>query len=298
MTEPQTPPDRPERGARLTPYELVFTEGEFESRIFPRIGEEAAEQKVDTLQPELFDFLTTAADVVRQVTPEDAPPEALDQYRSLLYHAYNFWKSGKRLYVVEPATARYLVEAAPALSDWSFTMSSDAAYLQLPANLFWSSVSPDTPPEPVDGFFVTVSEGSDALEKSFESLEILVILGIRRSRAGFSVIPVSTGLGDEVAEAWDAEERPEGDFANALPGGEIAGLYSMLTTSEVLKLVGRILWYVDSFPAALVDVAAVEPRDEEDEAPLSHLAHRRVTLQHDEQPDDSGHVADEGSEGS
>jgi hypothetical protein len=264
--------------ARLTPYELVFTEGDFESRVFPKIRSEAEAQAVDASRRERFDFLSTAGDVVREVTPPDAPPDALEQYRALLFHAYHFWAEGKRLYALDQAVARYLVETAPNLDGWEFAMPGSSVYLQLPSNLFWSSISPDTPPEPVDGFFVTVSEVPDPLGSPAEILEVLLVLGIRRSRAGFSVIPLVTETGEGIAEAWDTEGRPEGDFANMLPGGEMAGLYSMLTTGEVLKLVGRAFWYIDAFPDGLVEVPALEDMAAEEEAPTSYLGHTRVTL--------------------
>lgn len=77
-----------------------------------------------------------------------------------------------------------------------------------------------------------------------------MVLGIRRDRPGFSIIPVSAGAGEGVAAAWLASPgRDEGrDFENVLPGGEIQGLYSILTSSEVLKLIARAAWYIDSYP--------------------------------------------------
>ncbi|MQA90757.1 MAG: hypothetical protein GEU90_11040 [Gemmatimonas sp.] len=267
-------PDR----ARLTPYELVFTAGDFEARIFPRIRSEAEAERIDPSLRERFDFLSTAADVVREVTPEDAPPDALDQYRALLFHAFRFWESGKRLYTLDSATARYLVEAAPNLDGWKFAIPGSSVYLQLPANLFWSSISPEAPPEPVDGVFVTLSDGTDSLGGLAHLLEVLLVLGIRRSRAGFSVIPLVSETGEGISEAWDAEGRPEGDFANALPGGDMAGLYSMLTAAEVLKLIGRAFWYIETFPEGLVGTPALAERAEGEEAPTSQLSHVRVTL--------------------
>jgi hypothetical protein len=48
---------------------------------------------------------------------------------------------------------------------------------------------------------------------------------------------------------WAEPGRDEGrDFENVLPGGEMAGLYSILTTAEALKLVARLLWYVEATP--------------------------------------------------
>ncbi|HET7274447.1 MAG TPA: hypothetical protein VFI91_04680 [Longimicrobiaceae bacterium] len=244
--------------ARLTPYELVFGEGSFEATVFPQIQEEAELRKVDPLVPLRFDFLSRSGDAVREVVPVDAPPEALEQYRRLLYHAFNFWRSGKPVYVLDSAVARYLVEAAPTLADWRLTAPNPSTYLQLPANLFWGSISPDSTPEPVDGFFATAKVTDDPLGSSYCRIEILMVLGMRRDRAGFSVIPFSTEAGPGIADDWsEAPGRDDGDdFENTLPGGEMSGLYSILTTAEALKLVARSLWYIDSFPDDVSRAAA------------------------------------------
>lgn len=263
---------------RLTPYELVFTEGDFEAETFPQIRAETGDGEIETLRRDRFDFIRTAGKVVREVTPADAPPDALEQYRAILFHAFHFWAAGRQLYVLESAAARYLVEAAPPLTEWEFEIPSRSLYLQLPANLFWSSISPDTPPEPVDGFFVTCTTGIDPIGEPYNHLDVLVVLGIRRGRAGFSVIPVTTEIGSGIPDPWGAEERTDGDFKNVLPGGELSGLYSILTTGEVLKLVGRSLWYIGSFADSLVAVDAPEPREDQREPPPSHLDHVRVTL--------------------
>jgi hypothetical protein len=265
--------------ARLTPYELVFTEGDFESRIFPRIQDEALAEGVAALRRETFDFLSTVGELVREVTPEDAPAEALEQYRAMLYHAFHFWSAGRKLFALETPVARYLVEAAPRLESWSFRLPSESVYLQLPANLFWSSISPESTPEPVDGFFVTLGQSVDLAGQEIGKLEILVVLGIHRSRAGFSVIPLDTPIGSGIEQSWAEEEgRQGGDFENVLPGGEISGLYSILTAGEVLKLVARAFWYIEQFPETLLDVQAPEPREGDADPPSTHFGYVRVTL--------------------
>ncbi len=264
--------------ARSTPYELVFTGGDFESTIFPGIRDEAAAMGVDPTEPERFAFLTRAADTIRQVTPDDAPPEALEQYRALLFHAYHFWRAGRMLYTFEPSAARFLVEAPPRLEGWSFTSPAPAVYVQLPANLFWSSIAPEVPPEPVDGFFLKIGVDQDAEGRSAARLEVLLVLGIRRARAGFSVIPLSAELTGGAPAAWGAGDRAGGDFSNTLPGGEIEGLYSMLTTDEVLKLVARCAWYIDHFPESIEEVPAAAADREGDEAPGTSLRYFRVGL--------------------
>jgi hypothetical protein len=274
--------------ARLTPYELVFIEGDFESRVFPRILEEAEEQGIPALHPERFGFLSTAADVVRNLTPEDAAPEALEQYRALVFHAFHFWCADKPLYVLDPDAARHLVVATAPTGDRSFLVPGGVAYLQLPPQLFWASISAELTPEPVDGFFVTESTGFDALGRPFQHLEILMVLGIRRARAGFSVIPVQADLAENLDDVWDEEGRPGGDFANVLPGGELSGLYSILTAGEVLKLVGRAFWYVARHPERLVEVLAEEPRARDADPPPTHLGYTRVTLDEPAPPAGAG----------
>ena len=232
---------------RRTPYDLVFGDGEIEAAVFPRIRAEAAQRGVDTRRPDRFSFLTIVGDAIRAVVPDELDADALDQYRALFLHGYNFWSYGRRLYTVEPAVARYLVEAAPRMEGWVPILPHPSLYLQLPANLFWGSISPQSPPEAVDGFFVTQAEEGGRLEA-------LAVLGMRRDRAGFSVIPFGAEAAPETAGEWlTAPGRASGrEFENVLPGGELSGLYSILTTTEALKLVGRILWYLETSPEAVI----------------------------------------------
>lgn len=279
--QPQPISGRSGEPGRRTPYELVFGE-EFEARTFPDITREASERGIEPRDAERFGFLSLAADAVRAFVPPEAPPEALEQYRSLIYHAFNFWRYGKRVYLLDPPLARYLVEGGPSLDEWELELPYPSIYLQLPRNLFWGSISPESTPEPVDGFFVTATDGSDALGKPYRRLDVLVVLGIRRDRAGFSVIPFSTEAGPGIARAWASAEGRDGgrDFDNILPGGEIQGLYSILTSTEVLKLLARALWYALSFPADVELEAAVEPRadDGPDSPPRTRLPYHHVRL--------------------
>lgn len=266
--------------ARATPYELAFMEGDFESRVFPAIEQEARGRNEDPARRERFVFLATGGDAIRDIIPPEAPAETLEEYRALFYHAFNFWRGGRRLYVVDPPVARYLVEAAPRLGDWQFSMPHPALYVQLPPNLFWASIGTDVPPEPVDGFFVTFAADRDALGVPFGDVQVLMVLGIRRDRPGFSVIPFDTEVGPGIPPPWEGEPgRDDGpDFASALPGGDMAGLYSILTTAEALKLVARILWYVDTHPEDVVTEPASERRDEHrpGSVPRSRISFHRV----------------------
>lgn len=267
--------------ARLTPYELAFLEGDFETRVFPLVHDEAEARGEDPARRERFAFLAAGGEAIREIIPPEAPPEMLDEYRALFYHAFNFWRFGRRLYALEPAVARYLVEGAPTLADWELAAPYDSLYIQLPPNLFWASIGTDVPPEPVDGFFVTLAREMDPLGLPFVDLQVVMVLGIHRSRAGFSVVAFDTEAGQGIAPVWAEAGRDQGrDFENVLPGGEIAGLYSILTTSEALKLVARVLWYVQTHGEDVAPAPAAERRGEErpGSVPLSRLEHHRVRL--------------------
>lgn len=285
MTEPDTgepPRARLDGGPFLTPYEMAFGEAGFEARVFPRIQAEADDYGEDPTLRERFGFLTLASDAAREMVPPEASVEALEEYRALLYHAFNFWRFGRRMYVLDAAVARYLVEAAPALAGWELGLPLPSVYVRLPPNLFWASISTDVPPEPVDGFFATVADGTDPLGAPFQELQVLMVLGLRRARAGFSVIPFATETGPGIPATWAEAPGREGakDFANILPGGEMAGLYSILTTTEALKLLARALWYVETHPGDVEPFAAPERRGEDrpGQVPLSRLPFHRVCL--------------------
>jgi hypothetical protein len=267
--------------ARLTPYELAFLEGDFESRVFPLIQDEAEARREDPARLDRFVYLAAGGEAIRDIIPPEAPPEMLEEYRALFYHAFNFWRFGRRLYVLEPPVARYLVEAAPRLEDWEFSAPYDNLYIQLPPNLFWASINTDVPPEPVDGFFVTVARDRDPLGVPFMDVQVVMVLGIHRLRAGFSVIAFDTEAGQGIPPVWAEAGREQGsDFENVLPGGDIAGLYSILTTSEALKLVARVLWYVQNHAEDVTGAPAAERRnwDRPGSVPLSRLQYHRVRL--------------------
>ncbi|HEX8360034.1 MAG TPA: hypothetical protein VF613_08005 [Longimicrobium sp.] len=269
-------------GPLLTPYELVFAQAGFEERVFPDIMAEADAQSEDPARRDRFGFLSVAAEALRQVVPADATAAQLEEYRLLVYHGFSFWRFGRRLYTLDAATARYLVEAAPRMSGWELRLPYPCVYVQLPPRLFWATISVDAPPEPVDGFFAVQSAGIDPLGPGFSDLQVLMVLGVRRDRAGFSVIPFDTEVGPGIPADWAEAPGREGgrDFENILPGGDMAGLYSILTNTEALKLLARALWYIDTQSGEIPTETAPERRTEDRQGsiPFSRLPFQRVRL--------------------
>ena len=242
--------------ARRTPYEIVFAES-IDDRLFPPIAEEAEARGLPVHDPERFLFLSSVGQLLRRIAGEEVAPgeaapeepgEELRQHGRLLYHAFHFWRSGKSLFTADEALCRHLVDDVTAVGDWEMRAIHPAGYLQLPRNLFWAAPAPGLPPEPADGLFWTMTE---ARADEPATLQVLVALGVRPDRAGFSIVPAEGTLDDE--RHWaEARGRPEGnDFESTLPGGELDRLYSIETAAEVLKLVSRFFWHVSAYPETL-----------------------------------------------
>ena len=108
--------------------------------------------------------------------------------------------------------------------------------MQLPRNLFWARPDPAGAAEPLDGFFWTLGSRFD----------VLLALGVRPRRPGFTAIPVGVALDTPGAGDWaDRKARAEGDdFANILPGGELNGLLGVTTPGEALRLAALCLRHV------------------------------------------------------
>lgn len=263
--------------ARLTPYELAFADTSFEAEGFPAIREEAEARGVDDSTPESFLLLAATGRLLREL---DATGAALEPVGMLLFHSYHFWRDGKRLYVVEPELARALPRMTVAADALEFGPPGPAGYVQLPRNLYWARVDEATAPEPVDGFFWTM-KGAAAGSGSTARVDVLLALGLRLGRPGFSVIPVGEPLHGRSLVTWaSAKARPEGeDFANVLPGGELGGLFAVTTAAEALKLFALVAWHVARHPESVSDVVAPTspaPAPSLRALPPSGLPYRRI----------------------
>lgn len=258
MSEPNDRPD-PTRPARLTPYELVFEVPVIEEQYFPAIREEIQATGADADVPDRFVMLTTAGRLVHELIPdavsEEEAGERAREMGHLLFHAYQFWRFGKPVFELDEALARRLASDPPMVGAWELTPPEPAGYLQLPRNLFWSRVSDDTPPEPVDGLFWSLIGREDPKVPPYERVDVLLVLGLRPGRPGFGVIDVAGDLPGFAPGHWaDVVGRPEGeDFANILPGGELDALHALTLPAEVLRLLSLVFWQVAVDPRAVVE---------------------------------------------
>lgn len=260
---------------RVTPYELLLPEGEFGDKWFPRIQAESEERGVPINDPQAFALLAEVGAVLRMIRGEEEDPQSIHQTGILLFHAYHFWKEGLPFFLLRTEAARYLVNTGPTAGSWEAALPGPAGYLQLPQHLFWVG-GEEGVAESVDGFFWSAPDN--------ENLSVLIIMGLRKDRPGYAVVPLPTLPLSAAGEWAGTKVRTDGvDFKSSLPGAEQDHLYSIEAGAEAVKLAMRLFWYLDSFPGSVTG-AGEKPSEALDEAGAdgprpSELLARRVVLQ-------------------
>jgi hypothetical protein len=235
-----TPTPSPGRG-RTDPYHLVFGARSLDDTLFPPIAGEAKARDAPLDDPERFLFLTSVGRLLQAIAgdPAEGGPgsgEALRQHGRLLYHAFHFWREGKKVLELEEAEVRRVLDKDHAPGDASagsiLATPAPAGYARLPRNLIWAAADQGLQPEPADGFFWVHRrpEGEPA------EIFVLAPLGVRHDRPGFTVV-TAEGVAQDGRGWAHVQGRPGGvDFATTLPGGELDRLYSIETPTELLKL--------------------------------------------------------------
>lgn len=261
----------PAVGARITPFEIGLPDPRFRENTFAAIREEANARGYDLSDPGAFILLGEVGRAVREIQGDERGGEALQRYGAFLFQAYHFHAAGEVLYVLDEDAARHLVRERFEGSSWAGELPSEAGYLQLPRNLFWSEPAEDEPAEPIDGLSWARSAG--------DTLSLLVAMGIRRGRPGLSLaeLPPATLAG---ARTWPTTSvRLEGsDFEGLLPGSDLEELYSVVAMGEALKLLARAFAYIVESPH-VVDLATESGGSEEEAVEVgspSRLSSRRI----------------------
>jgi hypothetical protein len=202
---------------------------------------------------------------LKQMLPDGAEAGAVEQTAELLWQGYRFWDAGRRLYVVSDEVLQRLVAANAQVGHWRFA-APPACYVQLPAPRLWARVAAEAPFEPVDGFFVAAR----TLSGTVHELRILAVLGLRRERPGVSLVAHRAVLDDgELAAHADSPWRDgAAPFANAIPGGERMGYYTLVTASELEALAIRVLHHLDTHSREL---GAAPGTGRDNETRLAHV---------------------------
>ena len=207
--------------SRLHPFDLAF--GPVAEEWF---GEIRADGGREARDPGAFAKLPAVERIMAEMQPEGGPaePEASEEYLRLLYVAYHFWEQGRETVTV-PDKVLEISNTQHA------TPNTEVAwYFVLARNRFWAQVNPTEPHEPVDGFFL--------VSTSRKEYVLLVILGLREERQGFSQISLIVTT-PEMERAVPVRLPP---LAPVMPGGEAAGFRSIVSADDLLYLVRLALF--------------------------------------------------------
>jgi hypothetical protein len=204
---------------RPTPFDLVFANTA--ETVFPRIRAALERGGHDPADRDAFLMVPEVVSLLHDLRPEEGLGEGMDQLVALVHHAFLLWDAGA---LTLPLSAERLIALldAPTPNSPSPAEPPRAYYAQLHDRQVWARVVDDLPAEPMDGCFVHTS-GSE--------LRVLGIFGIRPEREGFSAV-------ETAGPRPRALERPDGSrlFSPVLPGGQSAGLFSIVGGEELLEL--------------------------------------------------------------
>ncbi|HJU90452.1 MAG TPA: hypothetical protein VJ672_13775 [Gemmatimonadaceae bacterium] len=229
---------------RITPYELVLEP--LETAAFPAIRAEAEARQADTRRRDQFVLLGHVGATLKEIVPDESTADAIEEYAELLFHGFQFWSFGRRLYVFDDAMTARLTAPMFEMPSWELA-APPAAYLQLPYQRVWARIESDAPYEPIDGAFVLVDETEPAPEAGAH-LRVQLVLGVRPERPGLSLISYRTDLDPRagVRRAVQPTRMDGTAFANVIPGGERMNYRTLVTTNELEALVLRALYVLDS----------------------------------------------------
>lgn len=211
---------------RATPFGLVFAD--LAAERFPAVREVLARESISSADRDHFILLEPVGRLLREMVPPDAGADTLEAHALLLHHAYRHWAGSGWVYrigkdaLARATTGRRLTSYTP----------RPAFYVQLPELRVWGTPSPDGPPEPLDGVFVSETAVPGGIAA-------LAIFGMRPDRPGFSAVGLE-GRADPDDPAWGEIEIAT-TFEPTITGGEKAGLYSLGNVGELLLLVCRLL---------------------------------------------------------
>ena len=200
--------------SRISPFDLVF--GELAEERFPALRTSLAASGTDATDRDAFVLDRAVTEFLRELVPEDAPPESLHEFIAVLQHSFLFWSNDKR---VVPVIGTEL----PSVGPTARPPDRLTAYLQLPSHLYWAQLEPEAPHEPLDGLFV---------HPHGEGIRALGIFGLHPERPGFTVAEVSGPPPAELPRRADGSAP----FAPLMEGGRAAGLRSVAGARELLAL--------------------------------------------------------------
>ena len=194
---------------------------------FPALAASLLAAGRDEADRDAFLLDRAVVELLQDLVPEEHDVEQIEEFVAVLHHAYLFWRNGRTVVAVDRQRAATLLSPGPSGAAPSAARTvRPSAYHQFPERLVWAQLTPDAPHEPLDGFFVRPAPAA--------AIEVLGVFGVHPGRPGFGVAEVS---GPRPLSLGRADGSPP--FSPALPGGDAAGLHSLVGAEELLELAYR-----------------------------------------------------------
>ncbi|MGH7591153.1 MAG: hypothetical protein ACREL2_06905 [Gemmatimonadales bacterium] len=207
---------------RVEPFTLVF--GAMAGERFPGLAASLGGTGRNETDRDAFVLDRAVVELLQDLVPEPHDDGQIMEFLATLHHAYLYWRAGCPRVAFDRAHAARLLSPTVAHAGASDPPTlRPSAYYQFPERLVWAQLTPDAPHEPLDGLFLR--------SRTVEIIEVLGIFGVHAGRPGF-------GVAEAVGTRPRSLTRPDGSpsFSPVLPGGDAAGLHSLVGTDELLEL--------------------------------------------------------------
>ncbi|MGH7533910.1 MAG: hypothetical protein ACREL4_11525 [Gemmatimonadales bacterium] len=210
---------------RVDPFTLVF--GALADERFPGLATSLGSTGRDETDRDAFVLDRAVVELLQDLVPEPHDDGQIAEFLATLHHAYLYWRAGcPRITFDRPQAAKLLSPAVAHASTSDPPALRPSVYYQFPERLVWAQLTPEAPHEPLDGLFARQSGNG--------IISVLGIFGVHAARPGF-------GVAEAVGTRPRSLTRPDGSpsFSPVLPGGDAAGLHSLVGTDELLELGSR-----------------------------------------------------------
>jgi len=209
-------PDRPD------PFAIAF--GPLVPDRFGAVRVALGEAAVDAFDRDAWTLSRAGAELLHELRPEEGLGEGMAELVALTHAGFLFWDQGERLLELSRSALDALIEEPRTAEPPAVGRS--AYYVRLPGRRVWGEPVIGAPAEPLDGWFVVANDGW---------LSLTAIFGLLPGRPGFTVAHVAGSPPGPLARA-DGSAL----FLPVLPGGQAAGLWSLVGQEELLELGWRI----------------------------------------------------------
>lgn len=189
-----------------------------------RVREALQAEQRDPYDRDAFLLSPVVVEMIREARPEEGYGQTIDQVVALLHLAYLYWQEGRPVIDLDDPGLDALVSAGGAAD--GRLQQPPAYYVRIPPRRVWASPLEGQTPEPLDGWIAA---------RHGDLLRLVALFGVRPERDGATVVAAE---GTTPVDLARADGTPL--FSPVLPGGQAAGLYSIVGTEELLELAWRV----------------------------------------------------------